>query len=167
MPKKYSDVQVTEAVMQMVNEGWTVIEAEKHTGIPRRTIYRMKERIMNPEGEIIAPPNSIAIAETSALNQKISSQIDEAAATQIRVQAKLLTLKELLIDTLIKKTPGQFNIDYLQKTLKTVVELDNKKSPGEPVIPAEVNIFNFYADKFKKKGYEGPVLTDADIVEGD
>jgi hypothetical protein len=78
--------------------------------------------------------------------------------------------KQIILQRIMKLGGNSQNLDALQKTLKTLNELEGggDKPEDNAVFHADtVNMFQFFNQKLIDEGYVGPELTDADIVKGE
>jgi hypothetical protein len=170
---KHSEEQLTKALLLVLDQGVTLKVASEQTGISVRSIQRYKSKFTKSPEKIPTPTGGtltmIVPKDTTLPNpnlQKIEKVlIDRTNFLDEVFRVKSVVLKQM--ETVAKKSN---NLDALQKTVKMLDEMENEHKPkgnNPPTLPpGQVNIFQFLNEKLTKEGYEGPELTDADIVEG-
>lgn len=167
--KGYSESQLTKAMLLVLEQGVSLNDAAAATGISKRTIQRYKRRHIEdgtPDQQM-----EVAVAGTTTIKSKeVMDEVDDALIRRAKFINDVIDTKQVVIDRIRKIAKKSTNLDALQRTVKTLDDLENKVQPDGPVpasTNAHLNIFNFYNQKLKNEGYEGPELSDADIVKGD
>ena len=78
--------------------------------------------------------------------------------------------KKIVLERIVKVAKRSDNLDALQRTVKTLSDIEKEVTPDgdtPPVHAKTVNMFQFFNQQLMKDGYTGPELTDADIVKSD
>jgi transposase len=171
--KNYTESQLTKALLLVLEQGMSPKDAAKMTGISKRTIQRYKRRHVEDETPEPVRTTEIAVAGTTMLSSKEAmDEVDDALMRRTKFLSDVMETKQVVIDRIRKLAKKSSNLDALQRTIKTLDDLETKVDPdgGGSKLPLgnpNLNIFNFFNQKLTNEGYEGPKLEDADIVKGD
>ena len=170
--KTYSEAQLTKALLLVLESGMSPKEASKITGISKRTIQRYKKQHVEDSTPEPAKTTDIAIAGTTTIaSSEAVDKLDDALIKRAKFISEVVDTKQVVVERIRKLAKKSSHLDALQRTLKTLDEIENKVDPdgGASKIPANAgtNIFNYFNMKLTNEGYEGPKLEDADIVKGD
>lgn len=103
-------------------------------------------------------------------NAELQQKVDKALIERAQFLDDLFSAKKVILQSILKLYRKSQNLDSLQKTLKTLSDLENigsetEKEPGK--LAGTVNMFQFINQKLIDEGYVGSELTDADIVKRD
>jgi hypothetical protein len=172
MPKKrYSENSMARAIMLIVNEGLSTADAAERTGINLRTLQRYKSRYIDQKIEPTPVFTEIAVIEPAIPKEKVKKTLDVAIMKRAKFLDDVFDTKKVVLERIKKISKSSDNLDALQRSLKTLSEIETEVLPKEHDVPAAhantVNMFNFFNQQLIDEGYEGPELTDADIVKGD
>jgi hypothetical protein len=100
----------------------------------------------------------------------VQKHLDETMLARTKFLDEVFETKRIVLRQIRKVSGKSQNLDAMQRTLKTLTDIEVEVKPdGEsPAVHAQtINMFNFFNQKLIQEGYEGPVLSDADIVRGD
>lgn len=170
--KVYSDEQLTKALLLVLEQGMSPKDAAKATGISKRTIQRYKRQHVEDHTPDLAVGTDLVLAGDATIRSKETmDEIDDALIKRAKFLNDVIDTKQVVIDRIKKIAKKSTNLDALQRTVKTLDELENKVDPdggaGKLPVGNPTNIFNYFNMKLTNEGYEGPELTDADIVKND
>jgi len=171
MPKFTNRKALDRALFYIIEQNMTVQDAAKSSGANLRTVYRKYQQYLDQTNKIkdgLMPHvdnDKIAIIHTP--EQELNIALHERA----QFMKDMFRAKKLILERIIRVAKDTRNIDALQKTLKTLSELENIGNPKDSDMPGvnvdTANIFQFFNQKLIDDGYQGKPVTDADIIEGD
>jgi len=183
--KKYSEDQLTKAILMIIEQDIPLKKVAEITGINARTISRYKSNYTGSK-ESIKPPREkkkstlpatiktpeVAFNKDNTLpSAELQKQVEKTIIDRAKFLDDLFEVKQLVLDQIKDQIKKIKNIDALQKTLKTLNDIAKEVGPKGPGNLADnakvVNMFNFFNQQLIDEGYEGPELTDADIVKND
>jgi transposase-like protein len=173
MERKYTDEQLSKAILMILNEGMSSKEVAEKTGINLRAIQRYKAQFVGgpPEPEPVTTKEIAKSGKRIVQSSDAQEELDEVIIRRTHFLNDVFEGKKVVLDRIIKLAKKYNNIDALQRTLKTLADIEALALPKEGDVPAahieQINMFQFFNQKLTKEGYEGPALTDADIVNGD
>jgi transposase-like protein len=173
MSKKYTEPELSRAILMIVDEEMPISEVAAQTGINYRALYRYRDRYIKgkqPPKQKKKEDKIVVLKETTAPNAELQRNIDTALIERAKFMEDVFKVKQILLGQIMKISMKSQNLDAMQRTLKTLCDLEETDSPKNetPGLHADtVNMFQFFNQKLIDEGYEGPPLTDADIVKGD
>jgi hypothetical protein len=176
MNRKYTQEELTKAILLILEEGYTPTQASEKTGIKLRTIQRFKNKYTEDLGLVIKVPGiSKEFFKGDSLpvvNSEVQKMVETTLINRSTFIDDLIETKQIVLDRIKKISKRSDNLDALQRTVRTLADIEKEVVPGgEGELPAihakTVNIFNQINQQLIDEGYEGPKLTDADIVKGD
>ena len=173
MHQKYSEQELTKALLLILDRGMSVTEASIETDIPIRTIQRFKVKFINSDKQIPVSSSGMDLATLDmpmTITPRAKTELDETMLARAKFLDDIFTAKQNIIKRINLLTKTSENIDYLQKTLKTLTDIESTVAPKDdpPAAHAKtVNMFQFFNQQLKNEGYEGPNISDADIIKGD
>jgi len=172
MPKQTNQKALGRALFYIIEQNMPLKEAAETAGVKYRTLTRNYQKYLAQETRIkdgVLPkeeeeePITVPIIPEHEINTAIH---ERAHFTKEIFRAKREILKRILV-----LTKGTKNIDALQRTLKTLDDLERSAPPQPSDMPGvnadTVNMFQFFNQKLIDDGYQGKPITDADIIEGD
>jgi hypothetical protein len=173
MIRKYSEDQMTRAIMLILNEGLTPKEVSKKTGINLRAIQRYKVKyVNNPDEDSIKRSDYPTVFKSTmpVMDPELQGKLNQTLLDRAKFLDDVFEAKKTVLDQIVKVAKKSENLDALQRTVKTLADLEKEVTPegDEPPVHAKtVNMFQFINNQLTTHGYKGPELTDADIVKGD
>lgn len=174
MPKQYSEQELTKALLLILDRGMSPTEAEAETGIPLRTIQRYKAKHLASDRSIPVESSGMSFQTLGnfpmTVTPEAKTQLDKTIEDRAKFLEDLFEAKQDILKRIKVLTKSSENIDYLQKTLKTLTELETTVAPKGNPPPGTVNannIFQIFNQQLINQGYEGPTISDADVVKGD
>ena len=178
--KSYTEDQLTAAVLLVLEGGLNPTQAAKQTGISKRTIQRAKSKMLGvstpkwkteeDEAEEVLEKELATRHDIPMLSPESQERVDNTLIARAQFLDEVFETKKVLLKQLRKMGARSQNIDALQKSLKTLTEIEGAVKPSDDTPAAHaktVNMFQFFNQQLINEGYEGPKLTDADIVKGD
>lgn len=172
MPKKYTQQELTRAILLIVDEGLSIADVAKETGINYRALYRYRDRYVKgkqPPKQKKKEQEIVVHKDTTVPNAELQRNVDAALIERAKFLNDLMQTKQLLLDRIAKIGEKSNNLDALQRSLKTLNDIETVVKPADdtPLANAKtINMFQFINQQLIDEGYEGPKLTDADIVRG-
>lgn len=172
MARKYSEEELTRAVLLMIDHGLSPSQAELESGVNKRSIFRFKSKYLN-EGESVKKISKLLYRNNDKSQDSISTQqdIDDVVKARAKFLRDIMKTKQVLLDRLEKIGKKSNNLDAIQRSIKTLSDVEVIMLPKEDDIPEahvkNLNLFQFFNQKLINEGYEGPKFSDADIVKGD
>lgn len=173
MIRKYSEDELTRAILMILNEGLTPKEVAKKTGINVRAIQRYKIKYVNDPDENSLKRSdypTVFKSEMPVTDPKLQEKLNQTLLARASFLDEVFETKQALLRQLKKVGMKSQNVDALQRSIKTLNDLEKEATPDgdEPPVHAKtVNMFQFINNQLTTHGYKGPELTDADIVKGD
>lgn len=174
MAKKYSEDQLTKAILLVIDDGLSPRMVAAQTGINLRSLQRYKSVYLgNDTSKVkkkVITEEVAVIEEVSLTNNEVQNKLNVTLLKRAKFLDDVIDTKQILLDQLRKEGKKTTNIDALQKSIKTLSDIEKEVIPdGDvPAVHAKtVNMFQFFNQKLIDEGYAGPKLTDADIVKGD
>lgn len=173
MIRKYSEEELTHAILLILDRGMTPTEVSKATGINLRALQRYKRKYVD-EKEIpdyVYPGKDVILrGEVPLMSTDVQQKLDKTILVRVKFLDDLFATKQVLLKQINKIGAKSQNLDALHRALKTVSDLENVVTPDgdTPAVQAKtVNMFQFFNQQLIANGYKGPELSDADIVKGD
>lgn len=158
----------------IVDEGISISEVALQTGINYRALYRYRDRYIkgkhsprqkNKEDEIEI------YDESPTSNTELQAKLDEKLISRAKFLDDLFATKQIVLKQIAKLSKKSQNLDALQRSLKTINDIENTALPDGEESPAAhvkaVNMFQFINQQLINEGYEGPELSPSDIVKGE
>jgi len=173
MPRKYTDQELSKAMLMIAEQGMQISEVSRRTSINYRTLYRYQDRYLKgkiPNKQDKKNNEVVIYKENPVADSEMQQKVDQAILERARFQEDLFRVKQLVLSKIERTIQGKVSLDSLQKTLRTITDLEtveNEQEENPAKHSGTVNMYNFFNQKLIDEGYEGPELTDADIVEGD
>jgi hypothetical protein len=170
---KYPEELLTRALLLVVDQGVSLKDAALQTGISKRTIQRYRSKFVKVPEKIATPTGgtlTMFVPKETTLQNPNLQKVEKVLIDRTNFLDEVFRVKGVVLKQMETVAKKSNNLDALQKTVKMLDEMDNEHKPKgnvPPLTPGQVNIFQFLNEKLTKEGYEGPELTDADIVEGD
>jgi len=170
MVKKYSEDELTRAILLIIDQGFSPSEAARQTGINLRAIQRYKKQYVDEKTPDYPTTQEIAVAgEVPAMNPKVNEEVYKTIIARAKFLDEVFETKQVVLKQIRKVSGKSQNLDAMQRTLKTLSDIEKEVVPdGNPVNYAKtLNVFNIFNQQLIQDGYKGPELSDADIVKGD
>lgn len=173
MHKKYTDEELSRAMLIITDQNMSPAQVAIQTGIHLRTIQRYKSKYVDNKQIPKQKPKEddvVVYKDTTLPDTELPRNVDATLTRRAKFMDDVFNLKQLIVDRLEAIVKKSQNIDTLQRTLKTLTELEKETKPDDPVpgiTGGNVNIFTYLNQQLEKDGYKGQPLTDADIIEGD
>lgn len=166
----HSEEQLTNALIMILEQGMTTQKVAELTGISKRTIQRYKSRELEEETpEPVAVRDIAKRSDSMIQNAEVQDELDKTIISRAKFINEVIDTKQVVIERIKKISKKSTNLDALQRTVKTLDEIENKITPNGEVSDSHaktINVFQLLNQNLIKQGYEGPKLTDADIVKG-
>ena len=162
---------MSRAMLCIFDEGQSIAEVAKDTGINLRALYRYKDKYIKGK----QPPRQkkkhemVVYKESTVPSTELQKNVDSALIERAKFMQDVFETKQIILQRIKLLGDKSKNIDALQRTLKTLNELEGggqKKEDSATLHADTVNMFQFFNQQLIDEGYEGPPLTDADIVKG-
>lgn len=171
--RKYSDEKLSEAMLLILDQNMSLTKVSKITSIPVRTLQRHKKKILDDlqeEKQVKTDYPAVFKWDAPVNNTNVQTQLDNTMLKRVRFLEDVFNVKQILLAQLEKVGKKSQNIDALQRSIKTLNDIEKEVTPegDAPMVHAKtVNVFQLFNQNLIKDGYQGPELTDADIVKGD
>lgn len=172
MTRRYSDQEISRAILLIEEEGLPIAEVAAQTGINYRALYRYRDRYIKGK----QPPkqrkkeNEIVVYKENTLpTAEVQQRLDKTMIERAKFLDDVFDTKKVLLERLKEIGIKSNNVDALQKAIKTLSDIEKSVEPDgdHPSLHADtVNMFQFFNQKLIAEGYTGPELTDADIAKG-
>jgi DNA-binding transcriptional MerR regulator len=170
--RKYSEDKLTKAMLLSLDQNMSLTEVSKITGIPVRTLQRYKSKNLDDLQEKQEKTDYPAVFKGDApvSDSDVQKQLDATMLARAKFLDNVFDAKKAVLERIVKIAKKSENLDALQRTVKTLDEIENKVVPDgdtPPVHAKTVNMFQFFNQQLIQDGYKGPELTPSDIVKGD
>jgi ParB-like chromosome segregation protein Spo0J len=176
MARKYSEEELTRAILLIIDQGMTPAEVSERTGINLRAIqrYRTKYAGTNDKVAIMKDMEAPVVfhRENTIASDEVQKKLDETLLARAKFLDDLFATKQVLLAQIHKLGRKSKNLDALQRSLKTLNDIEAETKPGDegnnnPAFHAKtVNMFQFFNQQLIQDGYKGPEPSPADIVKG-
>jgi len=167
--RKYSEADLTNAVFLIINQGISPAEVSRQTGINLRTLQRYKNKHIKEQQEEKTPDYPVVFKKDNPISH-VQKQLDNTLLTRAKFLDDVMETKQIVLNRIRKVAHKSDNLDALQRTAKTLSDIEKEVLPDgdTPAVHANtVNMFQFFNQQLLANGYKGPELTDADIIKGD
>ena len=171
--RRYSEDELTKAILLILDQNLSPKEVSKITSIPVRTLQRYKTKYVDDIEESKDNPKdypAVFKADAPKINMDVQKQLDNTMLARAKFLDEVFETKRELLKQLLKIGKKSQNVDALQRSIKTLNDLEKDVTPDgdSPAVHAKtVNVFQLFNQNLIENGYKGPELTDADIVKGD
>jgi transposase len=174
MVRKYSEEELTKVLLLILDRGMTPLQASQVSGISLRTIQRYKSKYLGTIPVPVAPGVTQPVIfhkESTIPTDEVQRKLDATLLERAKFLTDLFDTKKILLAQIRKIGKKSQNLDAMQKTLKTITELENVVDPEDgnkpSKFPATVNMFQYFNQLLINEGYEGPKIEESDIIKGD
>lgn len=175
--RKHSEADLTKAILLILDQNMSYKEVSRLTAIPVRTLQRYKNRYIEDkeeevevdDGELKSYP-AVFKSDSPGVSRDVQQRLDATMLARAKFLDDVLETKQVLLNQLRKEGKRSKNIDALQRSIKTLTDIEKDVAPdGDPPVAhaKTVNVFQLFNQQLLQNGYKGPELTDADIVKGD
>lgn len=173
MPQKYTDQELSRAMLLITDQNMSPAQVAIQTGIHLRTIQRYKSKYVDNKQIPKQKPkedDDVVYKDTTLPDPELQRNVDAALTGRAKFMDEVFETKRELLKQLLKIGKKSQNVDALQRSIKTLNDIEKEVTPegDAPMVHAKtVNVFQLFNQNLEKNGYKGPELTDADIVKGD